>query len=177
MRMILKTSAAALMLTSMLANVCAASERAAGCANPVDMYAVRAAAIQQNLMVAALSCHAVPEYNQFVIRYRAGLQASDHQLESFFRRLYGQSGTAQYHSFKTRLANASSLESINRGLTYCADAQAMFDLALSRGRKSLTAFLSVQPSQAENSFSPCEIVTASRSASAADRVSAAPARR
>lgn len=157
----LKTSAAALMLTSILANVCAAAERSAGCANPADMYAVRAAAVQQNLMVAALSCHAVPEYNRFVTRYRPELQASDHQLETFFRRLYGQSGTAHYHAFKTRLANASSLESINKGMTYCADAQASFDLALSRGRMTLTAFLAAQPSRAEEDFSSCEIVTAS----------------
>jgi len=126
------------------------------------MYAIRAAAIQQNLMVAALSCHAVPEYNQFVIRYRPELQASDHQLEMLFRRLYGASGTAKYHAFKTHLANASSLESINKGLTYCADAQASFDLALDRGRKSLTAFLAAQPSRAEEDFSPCaSVVTAS----------------
>jgi hypothetical protein len=161
MRKILKTGAAALMLTSMIANVCAAAERGAGCANPADMFAVRTAAIQQNLMVAALSCHAIPEYNEFVTRYRPELQASDHQLEVFFKRLYGQSGTAQYHSFKTHLANASSLQSINKGLTYCADAQAMFDLALSRGRMSLTAFLSDQPTEAENNYSACEIVTAS----------------
>jgi hypothetical protein len=161
MRKILKTGAAALMLTTMLADICAASEPAAGCANPADMYAVRAAAIQQNLMVAALSCHAIPDYNRFVTQYRSELQASDHQLEVFFQRLYGQSGTAKYHSFKTRLANASSLQSINKGLSYCEDAQATFDLALSRGRKSLTAFLSAQPTQAENNFSPCETITAS----------------
>jgi hypothetical protein len=161
MRKTLKTGAAALMLTSMFADICVAAERSATCANPADMYAVRAAAVQQNLMVAALSCHAIAQYNRFVTEYRTQLQASDHQLEIFFRRLYGQSGTSQYHSFKTRLANASSLESINKGLTYCAEAQATFDLALNRGRKSLTAFLAGQPEQVEINFSPCETITAS----------------
>lgn len=161
MRKILKTGAAALMLTAMFADLCAAAEQSAGCANPVDMYAVRAAAIQQNLMIAASSCHAVPEYNRFVTRYGRGLQASDHQLEAFFRRLYGQSGTVKYHAFKKRLANASSLQSINKGPAYCADAQASFDLALSGRRRSLTAFLAAQPSRAEDDFSPCVIVTAS----------------
>jgi uncharacterized protein YeaO (DUF488 family) len=161
MRKILKTGAAALMLTSMLSDICAAAERSAGCANAADLYAVRAAAIQQNLMVAALSCHAIPQYNQFVMRYRPELQASDHQLEALFRRLYGPAGTARYHAFKTHLANASSLQSVNKGLTYCADAQASFDLALSRGRMSLTAFIAAEPSRAEEDFAPCAVVTAS----------------
>ncbi len=161
MRTMLKTGATALMLTSMVTNLCAAAERSAACANAADLYAVRAAAVQQSLMVAALTCHAVPEYNSFVMRYRSGLQASDHQLEVFFHRLYGEAGTARYHSFKTRLANASSMESIHKGLAYCADAQATFDLALDRGSKSLTAFLSGQPSDVEKDFTACEIVTAS----------------
>lgn len=159
MRKILKTGAAALMLTAVFADICAAAEQSAGCANPVDMYAVRAAAIQQNLMIAASSCHAVTEYNRFVTRYRRGLQASDQRLEAFFRRLYGQSGPVKYHAFKERLANASSLQSINKGPAYCADAQASF--ALSDRRRSLTAFLAARPSRAEEDFSPCVIVAAS----------------
>jgi hypothetical protein len=161
MRKILKTGAAALMLTSMFANICAAAERSEICANPADMYAVRAAAIQQSLMVAALTCHESREYNRFVLRYRSGLQASDHQLERFFQRLYGQSGTARFHSFKTRLANASSLQSIRQGLGYCARARSTFQLAVGDGTKSLTAFLSGRPSEAEEDFSRCAIVTAS----------------
>ena len=161
MRQILKTGAAALMLTSMFADMCAAAERSAGCANPVDIYAVRAAAIQQNLMTAALTCHAAPEYSRFITRYLRGLLASDHQLEAFFLRLYGQSGTAKYQAFQKRLAHASSLQSINRGASFCADAQASFDLALSHSRMSLTAFLAARPTRAEEDFSPCVIVTAS----------------
>lgn len=161
MRQILKTGAAALMLTSMLADMCAAAERSAGCAYPVDIYAVRAAVIQQNLMTAALTCHAAPEYSRFIAQYLRGLLASDYQLEAFFQRLYGQSGTAKYNAFKKRLANASSEQSINRGPAYCADAQASFDLALSHGGKSLTAFLTARPSRAEEDFSLCVIVATS----------------
>ena len=161
MRKIVKTGAAALILTSMCADMCAAAEQSAGCAYPADMYAVRATAIQQNLMVAALSCHAGPEYDRFVSRYHRGLQASDHQLERFFRRLYGQTGTAKYHAFRKRIADASSLQSVNHRLTYCANAEASFDLALNGRRKSLTAFLAARPSRAEADFSPCVIVAVS----------------
>ncbi|HEX5279248.1 MAG TPA: hypothetical protein VFW28_04135 [Micropepsaceae bacterium] len=162
MRKILKTGAATLMLTAMSADICAAAEQTAGCAYPVDLYAVRAAAIQQNLMTAASSCHAFPEYDRFVTQYHRGLWASDLRLEVFFSRLYGQDGPAKYNSFRKRLANASSLQSVNHRLTYCANAKASFELALGHRRKSLTAFLAARPSRAEAEFSPCIIVPRAR---------------
>jgi hypothetical protein len=158
MKKFLKTTATALMLACMTGNVCAATQ--SGCANNADIYAVRTAAIQQRLMVAALSCHSVELYNRFVRGYQTDLQASDRQLQVFFRRLYGQSGEANYHSFKTRLANTSSMQSIKEP-SYCADADATFDVALSQSNKSLAAFVATQPSQAEKAFSPCDVITAS----------------
>ncbi len=103
MRRILKTAATALMLTSMGGDVLAATANSASCANSEDMLAVRAAAVQQRLMVAAFSCHAIERYNKFVTTYQKDLQASDRALQNFFRRLNGQTGVADYHSFKTRL--------------------------------------------------------------------------
>jgi len=58
MRKLARTGAAALMLTCMAGNVLAATTEAAGCARPEDMTAIKAAAVQQKLMVAALSCNA-----------------------------------------------------------------------------------------------------------------------
>jgi hypothetical protein len=159
MRKLLKTGATALMLVCMAQNAWAATD-SSGCARSEDISAVRATAIQQRLMVAAFSCRSIELYNTFVRSYQADLQASDRQLQNFFQRLYGHSGESHYHSFKTRLANASSLQSINDP-QYCASAQATFDEALSRGRKSLTAFVATQPSAEERAFSSCEIVTAS----------------
>src|SRR6185437_9187615 len=54
------------------------------CVGSDDVYALRAAAVQQRLMVAALTCHATDRYNQFVISYRKDLQASDLALQKFF---------------------------------------------------------------------------------------------
>ena len=73
------------------------------------MTAIKAAAVQQRLMVAALSCDAAQLYNRFVTSYQRELQASDRALQNFFRRLNGKTGTEDYHAFKTRLANASSM--------------------------------------------------------------------
>ena len=163
MRTTLKTGAAVLMLACMAGNLGVDAAQAAACANSNEMRAVRAAAVQQRLMVAAFTCRAIAQYNKFVTAYQTDLQQSDRQLQDFFRRLYGQSGISNYHSFKTRLANTSSIQSINNSLGYCADAQATFDAALSDGRKSLAAFLSTRTTEVEKTFSPCDTMTANTS--------------
>jgi hypothetical protein len=160
MRRILKRAATALMLTCMGGDVLAATANVASCANSEDMLAVRAAAVQQRLMVAAFSCHAVERYNNFVTSYQKDLQASDRALQNFFRRLNSQTGTADYHSFKTRLANNSSIQSIH-DTRYCDDAQATFDAALSNTKRSLPVFLAGQTTAVDDAFSPCQVVTAS----------------
>ena len=160
MRRILKSAATALMLTCMGGDVLAATANSASCANSEDMLAVRAAAVQQRLMVAAFSCQAIERYNNFVTFYQKDLQASDRALQNFFRRLNGQTGVADYHSFKTRLANNSSIESI-RYTSYCADAQTTFNAALANTKKSLPVFLAGQTTAVDDAFSPCQVVTAS----------------
>ena len=65
-----KTCATALMLVCMGGNALAAAASSAGCASDEDMSALRAAAVQQRLMVAALSCHAFEHYNKFVLAYQ-----------------------------------------------------------------------------------------------------------
>ena len=148
-----KTALAALMLTCVCVNTRA--EAAAACANPQDISAVRAAAIQQRLMVAALSCHAIDRYNNFVIAYRKDLQASDVALQTFFRRLNGQKGTADYHAFKTRLANTSSMDSIHDAGGFCASAEAAFDTALDGRKASLATFVAGQTTTVDSEFTPC----------------------
>jgi hypothetical protein len=149
----MKTSVAALMLTCISANAWGAN--AVACANPQDMSAVRVAAVQQQLMVAALTCQAVDKYNDFVLAYRKDLQASDLALQGFFRRLHGQSGTADYHAFKTRLANTSSMDSIHDIRGFCANAQAAFDTALNTGKASLAVFVAGQTTGVDGEFTPC----------------------
>jgi hypothetical protein len=125
-----------------------------GCIRHEEMTAVKAAAVQQQLMVAALSCRATSLYNRFVLSYRPELQASDEALKAFFQRRTG--GEAEYNAFKTRLANASSLSSIGHGRAYCADAYAAFDSAFSYDRRSLEEFVSAQPISLDLSYSECD---------------------
>ena len=160
MRKIVKTCAAALMLTCMGGNVYAAAATASGCARPADMNALKTAAMQQRLMVAALSCGETQSYNQFVRSYQTELQNSDKNLQAYFRRVNGKTGTADYHAYKTRLANSSSMAVINDNVSYCANAKASFEQALG-SKVVLTAFTA--DTAIDQKFVPCPITTASAS--------------
>jgi len=161
MRKLAKTGVVALMLSGMAGNVMAATQ--AGCARPDEMAAVKTAAIQQRLMVAALSCDAAQLYNSFVSTYQKDLQASDRSLQSFFRRLNGKSGTEDYHAFKTRLANSSSMASIGDITGYCAGAKQLFDDALNSARSTLAAFVANRETAADTVFEQCPVLTAGNS--------------
>jgi hypothetical protein len=124
-----------------------------GCIRHEEMTALRAAAVQQQLMVAALSCRATSLYNRFVLSYRHELQASDDALKAFFQRRTG--GEAEYNAFKTRLANASSLSSIGHTGYYCSEAYTTFAAALSSDRRSLEEFVSGQPVSLDLRYSEC----------------------
>ena len=82
----LKTGFAALTLCWLTGNAMAAAR----CVEPQDMTALQIAALQQQLMVAALTCHDVDDYNRFVISHQPELQASDRELLRFFIRQDGQ---------------------------------------------------------------------------------------
>lgn len=171
MRKIVKTSAAALMIACMGGNAWAAAATASGCARPADLNALRTAAMQQRLMVAALSCGESQSYNQFVRSYQPELQASDKALQNYFRRVNGKTGTADYHAYKTRMANSSSMAVINDMTGYCASAKASFEQAFN-AKPALTVFTSAQT--IDQRFVPCPIQTASTAGDTAKKAPVAP---
>jgi len=136
MQTLKKAAVVFLALTGMTAPLVAAPI----CATETDMAAFRTAAVQQQLMVAALTCHDIDAYNRFVVAYRPELQKSDADLKAYFIR---QGDETQYDTFKTKLANLSSLSDIANGPAYCANAGAAFDMAL-RSRQSLASFVADQ---------------------------------
>jgi hypothetical protein len=126
--MSLKAAAAVLAFAGMAAGS-SASDR---CLDRRDMTALQVASVQQQLMVAALTCGDIAQYNRFVRAYQPELRSSDAVLMALFVRLSGRSaGTAEYHSFKTKLANAASLRSASDG-SYCGMANAAFSEAFER---------------------------------------------
>jgi hypothetical protein len=106
MKAILRAGAAGIAMVSM-----AQGALAGACIRHEEMTALQVAAVQQQLMVAALSCNAISLYNRFVVSYQRDLRTSDDALKAFFLRMNRQDGLADYHAFKTRLANRSSLRS------------------------------------------------------------------
>ena len=116
------------------------------CMRQREAMALKAAAIQQQLMVAALSCRQTQLYNHFVVAYRSDLRKSDADLRHYFERRDGRRGIAAYHAYKTKLANAASLDSLHNITGYCAKARATFGTAAELERTSLTEFVAaIQP--------------------------------
>ena len=159
---ILRVSVASLTLLGLTGQAFAGS-----CANREDRMAMRVAALQQELMVAALTCHETPLYNAFVISYRGELQASDDALKSYFQHT---AGISEYHAFKTRLANQDSMRSIHDG-NYCYEAGAAFEAA--RDARSLWSLVAHTPVMMDSSYASCDADAAADDARG-ERVAAAP---
>lgn len=127
------------------------------CAKDNEVTAIQAASIQQQLMVAALTCNAVSNFNAFQIGYGKELRRSDGDLMKMFKRFYGRSGEREYHAFKTRLANDSSMRSIHDNPGYCAAAQTVFAAALTAQKPTLAVFVSGVQVQETSPFNSCNI--------------------
>jgi hypothetical protein len=155
----------------MASNVWAAAAVASGCARPADMNALKTAAMQQKLMVAALSCGESQSYNAFVRAYQKELQASDKALQNYFRRVNAKTGTQDYHAHKTRLANANSMAVINDMTGYCSGAKASFEHALN-GKPTLAVF--TEATTVDARFVPCPIQTVASTAKAGAKKAPAP---
>ena len=115
----------------------------AACLAPRDEAALKTAALQQYLMVAALTCHDTGAYNDFVMSHRGELQESDRNLLNFFLSRSAESGDADYNAYKTWLANVSSMRSLHDP-RFCRIAFAAFDAALD-GSKPLAAVVAERP--------------------------------
>jgi hypothetical protein len=108
----LRTGLSFLALIAMTAEAAAADLCDAGSAA-----ALKTAAVQQELMVAGLTCNATDAYNRFVLSYRPELQKSDADLMRYFRTRDGNE--EGYDSYKTKLANLAAYRSAADGARYC----------------------------------------------------------
>jgi hypothetical protein len=139
--MVLRAGAGAAALAVLMAGTTAWG--ASKCAKPDEVTAIQVSSIQQELMVAALTCNEVPNFNAFQTGYGSELRASDKRLERMFQRLYGfRRGEGEYHAFKTRLANNSSMRSIRNNPDFCKEAHQVFAAALAPDKPTLAVFVS-----------------------------------
>jgi hypothetical protein len=125
------------------------------CARAPDLVALQVSALQQQLMVAALTCNDVSLYNSFVITYQSDLVASDQALQAFFDRFGDAEGTPAYHSFKTKMANLYSARSATDKNRFCANARTSFGPALKAEKLSLSSFAMSVPSTVNEPYTNC----------------------
>jgi hypothetical protein len=132
------------------------------CAKADEVTAIQVAAVQQELMVAALTCDQVTNFNAFQTGFGPELRTSDATLHSMFKRIFGaRQGEAQFHAFKTRMANDSSIRSIHDNQGYCREAAGVFAMALAPAKPTLAAFVSGVTVQEESPVNSCDIRVAS----------------
>jgi hypothetical protein len=126
---------------------------AAVCARPQDIAALKTAALQQQLMVAAFMCNDAAAYNRFVVTNQSELQDADKAVMDFFLRRDEKTGSAAYNAYKTKLANSSSLTS-QRNARFCASTASVFDALLNRKMK-LVDLVSTRVPGFEAAYTPC----------------------
>jgi hypothetical protein len=117
---------------------------ALACSAPKDISALKTAALQQRLMVAALSCRASASYNRFVVAHRDELQRSDADLKAYFIAENGEHGEAAYDAYKTRVANLAAHAPAVDNRAFCAATDREFD-ALSASPDGLIHALAAEP--------------------------------
>ena len=125
------------------------------CATPAEMSTLRVAAFQQQLMVAALTCHRIGSYNRFVRAYRSSLINSDRNMLRLFVRLDGTDGEADYNAYKTRLANLAVLRNNASGGAYCREARADF-AAATNNRRPLGDFVATRNLDVRLPYEACD---------------------
>lgn len=112
-------------------------------------------------MVAALTCNEITRFNAFQTGYSRELRSSDGALMRMFQRLYGsRQGQGEYHAFKTRLANNSSIRSSTGNPDFCREAGQVFAAALGPERPSLAAFVSGIEVTQQSPVDSCQISVA-----------------
>lgn len=122
--------------------VASAAAQSPTCVKSEEVFPIDTAIIQQELMVAALTCHEVNRYNAFQTGFGPELRDSDARLMRVFARLYGSRGEAQYHAFKTKAANQAEMRSIHDNAGYCAEAGSLLSAALQPMKPALVTFVS-----------------------------------
>lgn len=124
-RPLLSLSLAAILLLDL------AGDAAARCLEAKERAAVDVRVVQTELMVAALSCRAVPgrdftnAYNAFMQTYGATLADYGRTLKAYFADSYGSRGEEELNAFITSVANDASRRSMDK-TAFCDNARVLY---------------------------------------------------
>jgi len=140
----------------------AARRMSSKCANVEEISALQTAAVQQELMDAALGCgaQAVQKFKAFQTSYSYELRQSDKTLLTMFKRVYGASrGDAAYNLFKTNMASKAEIRRVHGLGDFCTAADLVFAAALSPQKPLLRDFVAGVPvhDTTESGVGSCDI--------------------
>lgn len=99
---------------------------AASCDDAADQAAFHVRSLQTELMVAALTCGAREDYNEFAVKFKKPLTDQGKGLKRHFKATYGAAADPQLNAYVTALANRLSERSIAARDSYCDRAARTF---------------------------------------------------
>jgi len=146
-------------LCASLLAMCAMTSQAfasAVCTKASEATALKAETLQQQLMVAALTCDAAEPYNRFVLAWRGALVDSDRTAEGYFQRVNASTGFSDYQTYKTKLANDFSLDSMHNSDSFCSTARTIFAAADSERGARLGDFIASLNMSGDELYAQCE---------------------
>jgi hypothetical protein len=126
----------------------AEARKSVKCANPSEVSAMQASAVQQLLMDAALTCgdDARTAYNAFQTSFGPELRKSDKLMLRMFQRVSGYSaGDKAYNLFKTELASKAELRRVHGHADFCREANLVVTAALAPAKPKLSDFVAGIP--------------------------------
>ncbi len=126
------------------------------CHRTSDEKSVYMRSLQTDLMVAALTCSANDQYNDFVHKFQALLKTDADHLRGYYKKKHGKAGAEELNTFVTRLANDESERSIQQGQSaYCENATKLFQSALALAPGQLEDYAITLPISSEAPVKPC----------------------
>lgn len=136
------------------------ADAVARCVTPKERTAVHVRVMQTELMVAALSCRAVPgrdftgQYNTFVQRHGDRLVNHGQVLQSYFKARYGATSHRHLDAFITALANDASRRSMNSA-AFCDESVQLFQEVMNLDRNELESWSERRASAHQASLETC----------------------
>lgn len=131
------------------------------CASPNEKAAFDSRVLQNELMVAALTCGENARYNVFVQKFQSELVSHGKTVKAYFARAYGKRGEHELNQFMTRLANAATMRRMQMSMQdYCTSAVGLFTAATTVEQASLVTFASQTPFASSTGIEACSVQAA-----------------
>jgi hypothetical protein len=138
-----------------ITGLAAGSAIAATCNDSTEKAAFHVRALQTDLMVAALTCGARPQYNSFARKFQDTLIDHGVALKALFRNLHGASSEKALNAYITALANRASQRSIAKRDQYCEHTLRTFTALTGLKPADLAAFSMSRPTSEVDVPSTC----------------------